>query len=106
MVKMLSTFTYGLPTLMFLVSIPMIFKWISPNSFYGYRTQYTLSSPEIWYAANMKMGIATAIASIIAIVVSHYIVSNSSAQIEHRYAYAMISGMLIILLSMVLVASN
>ena len=38
------------------VSIPLILKRIPPNPVYGFRTFKTLSSPEIWYAANSVAG--------------------------------------------------
>ncbi|MBV8452837.1 MAG: SdpI family protein [Deltaproteobacteria bacterium] len=38
------------------VSIPLILEKVGPNRCYGFRTAKTLSSPEVWYAANSIAG--------------------------------------------------
>ena len=40
-----------------LLSLPLIFGWIPRQSFYGARTPKTLSSDDIWYAANRFAGV-------------------------------------------------
>jgi uncharacterized membrane protein len=50
--------------LLALVSLPMIDNKVKPNRIYGFRTRRTLSSPEIWYAANHYAGIQLFIAGI------------------------------------------
>ena len=47
---------YGVPLLVLALSIPMILSKVPPNSTYGFRTQKTLSSQEIWYPANRAAG--------------------------------------------------
>jgi hypothetical protein len=37
------------------ISLPLIQKRIPPNPWYGFRVRKTLSSPEIWYPANVYM---------------------------------------------------
>jgi uncharacterized membrane protein len=39
-----------------ILAIPMALRKVRPNRWYGFRTPKTLSSPEIWYAANAAMG--------------------------------------------------
>jgi len=38
------------------LSIPLIFKKVPPNSFYGCRTTRTLSDVNIWYESNQRFG--------------------------------------------------
>ncbi len=38
------------------ISIPLILEKIGINGLYGFRTEKTMSSPTIWYAANKIMG--------------------------------------------------
>ena len=42
--------------LMIAISIPFIMRKIPPNAAAGFRTQRTMSDPEIWYEANRVMG--------------------------------------------------
>jgi hypothetical protein len=44
-------------------SIPLILRWVRPNPIYGFRTPLTLSSPKIWYPANVFAGWALLIAA-------------------------------------------
>lgn len=37
-------------------SLPLILRVVPPNRFYGMRTRLTLSSAEVWYAANEFTG--------------------------------------------------
>ena len=39
-----------------IVSIPLAFRWVGPNAFYGFRTPTTLANPYIWYLANAFAG--------------------------------------------------
>jgi hypothetical protein len=45
-----------LPILMAALALPMLLGKIPPNPIYGFRTAKTLSSPDIWYAANRIAG--------------------------------------------------
>src|SRR5687767_95634 len=49
---------FFVPTLLIILSIPMIFEMIPRNGFYGFRTPYTLSSDQVWYRANRISGLA------------------------------------------------
>jgi hypothetical protein len=46
-----------------LVSIPLILKLVPRNRFYGFRTQATLASDDIWFRANRFAGWALLIAA-------------------------------------------
>jgi hypothetical protein len=35
-----------------LLSIPLMFRWIPPNRFFGLRIPSTLRNPSVWYDAN------------------------------------------------------
>lgn len=59
---------YGLPLLIIALGVPMVAGIVPPNTWYGFRTPKTLSSPEIWYPANRVSGrwmIAAAIAALV-----------------------------------------
>jgi uncharacterized membrane protein len=47
---------YFLPVLMAASALPMVLRKVPPNLIYGFRTPKTLSSPDIWYAANRIAG--------------------------------------------------
>ena len=46
------------PLLIAALSLPLALRLVRPNGFYGVRTVSTLRSPEQWYAANARAGIA------------------------------------------------
>jgi uncharacterized membrane protein len=47
------------------VSVPLILRRVPPNGVYGFRTNLTWSSTDIWYSANAFMGWALLVAAII-----------------------------------------
>jgi uncharacterized membrane protein len=47
------------------LSVPLALRLIKPNLIYGFRTPRTLSSPDIWYPANVFAGRALLLASVI-----------------------------------------
>ena len=38
-----------------LTAVPLLFGWVPPNPYYGFRTPRSMSSPEAWYRANEIM---------------------------------------------------
>lgn len=42
--------------LFILLGLPLYFRWIRPNRFYGFRTPRTLANPEMWYPVNRVTG--------------------------------------------------
>jgi uncharacterized membrane protein len=47
---------FGLPVLLGILALPLRLGKVRPNLYYGFRTPKTMSSPEIWYAANRFAG--------------------------------------------------
>ena len=37
------------------ISLPLLFRKIPPNNWYGFRVESTLNNPKLWYAANAYM---------------------------------------------------
>ena len=48
--------SYAIPLVVLAASAPLALGRVPPNRIYGFRTAKTLSSPEIWYAANRAAG--------------------------------------------------
>jgi len=46
----------ALGPVLIVVSIPLIFRWIPRNRFYGFRVPATLADDKIWYEANALSG--------------------------------------------------
>ncbi|SRR6266496_1706713 len=46
------------------VAIPLILRWVPPNSLYGFRTPRTLADRDLWFRVNYFAGWALLIASI------------------------------------------
>jgi uncharacterized membrane protein len=42
--------------LLILLGLPLYFRRVPPNRFYGFRTERTLSEPAIWYPVNRVTG--------------------------------------------------
>ncbi len=55
----------GLALLMIGLTVPMIMRWVKPNTLYGFRTSKTMSNESIWYAANRFAGFALAVAGLV-----------------------------------------
>jgi hypothetical protein len=71
---------YVAPLLLMAVSLPLIFRKIPKNIFYGFRTRRTLNgTDEYWYEANHKAGLALfvagAVAFLTAVVLSRFVPS-------------------------------
>ena len=45
------------------LSIPLMFNLVPPNDVYGFRTEQTLSNPELWFRANRFAGCALFVAA-------------------------------------------
>jgi uncharacterized membrane protein len=50
------------PALLIVLAVPMILQKVPRNSWYGFRTPYTLSSDQVWYRANRISGVTLAAA--------------------------------------------
>jgi uncharacterized membrane protein len=57
-------------------SLPLLFKKIPPNSFYGFRTPQTMRDPRVWYVVNCysaKWLIGASVSILIAAVLFYFI---------------------------------
>ena len=57
--------TVIVPLTFIALSLPMILKKVPRNPMYGFRTEYTMSSDEVWYRANKISGIAVLVAGVV-----------------------------------------
>jgi uncharacterized membrane protein len=65
------TLVYALLGLGFgVLGVPLALGRIPPNSTYGFRTAKTLSSSEVWYAANRVQGIDLCIAGVMIVLLT------------------------------------
>ena len=60
-----------------ILSIPLIQERVSPNVFYGFRTEKTLSNPDLWYKVNKDFGYKMLYSGIILIVCNLILLSFS-----------------------------
>ena len=57
---------YAVPALMIALGIPLIFRFVPPNLFYGQRTLRTLKGPEEhWYRQNVITGVAMVLIGVV-----------------------------------------
>ena len=71
------------------LGLPLIFRWVGPNTIYGFRVRRTLADREVWFAANRYSGCGRTATGFIEMVVAggRYRVVGLSAG-----AYAMVCG--------------
>jgi hypothetical protein len=74
----------GLPVLTTALFLPMALGLVGPNTVYGYRTAKSLSSPELWRAANQSAGWLGVAFSVAALLVNIHLLRSSRLQPEHR----------------------
>ncbi len=55
----------GVPVLVAVTALPMVFGLVPRNSWYGFRTPRTLASDDVWYPANRFAGVAMVVAAAI-----------------------------------------
>lgn len=99
---MLRLLFYGIPTLIFLLGLPLALKLVPPNRFYGFRTPTTFSSPEAWYAINFATGLALLGAGILSGLIVLWLSSGAiSLKPEMRYLLGPIIAVALMLLGLV-----
>jgi uncharacterized membrane protein len=62
------------------LSLPLVWRWVKPNHFYGFRTPKSMSSERIWYESNAYAGRAMFWAGsvfIVASVVLHFVIPTN-----------------------------
>jgi len=55
-----------------MMCVPLIFKWIPQNSFYGIRTHATLANQDTWFAINQFGGICIFVASCVSMAILYF----------------------------------
>lgn len=55
-----------------LLAFPLAFNMVTPNSWYGVRTQSTLQNPDVWYSVNNTAGWGLLLASFVCVAVIYY----------------------------------
>ena len=53
---MMITIFISLGVLEIILGLPLMYKKIKPNNFYGFRMKKTLSNEKLWYETNKFMG--------------------------------------------------
>jgi formate hydrogenlyase subunit 3/multisubunit Na+/H+ antiporter MnhD subunit len=71
------------PLLAVAYSLPLVFGWIGPNAFYGFRNRRTRANPKNWYAANRTAGIAIIVAMAICVALEFSIPNLRRTQAGH-----------------------
>ena len=78
--RMTSRQPFLIPAVIFLVfSVPLVFRWVPRNRWYGVRTRRTLANDAVWYASNRFCGIALIASSIIYLSVAAIVPYRSPA---------------------------
>jgi len=70
----------GCSALFALVSLPLVFRKVPRNSFYGYRTRATLGSDFVWYEANAYFGRLFLIASVVTCVAAVFLYRSGALE--------------------------
>lgn len=71
------------PILATLYAIPLVFGWVGPNSFYGFRNARTRSDRAVWYRANRVAGISIILAMILCVAIEFATPSLRHTQAGH-----------------------
>jgi hypothetical protein len=95
---MLRALFFGLPPIIFILGLPLAFRWVPLNRLYGFRTSTTFSSLDSWYQINFATGLALVAAGVlsgVAVVLLDYDVI--ALKPEARYiAGILITGLLLL----------
>jgi uncharacterized membrane protein len=71
------------PILATIYAVPLVFGWVTPNSYYGFRNDRTRKSRELWYRANRIAGIAIIVAMSLCIVLEFTVPALRSTRAGH-----------------------
>lgn len=74
----------SVPSILVLVSTPLVFRLVPLNRWYGYRTPRSLSSPAEWYRLNRIAGIVVIAAALVSLVIKTSILVFILEQPHHR----------------------
>lgn len=73
------------PAILVLVSLPLVFRLVPLNRWYGYRTPRSLGSPGEWYRLNRIAGTAVIAAALASLVIKLSILIFVLELPHHRY---------------------
>jgi uncharacterized membrane protein len=71
------------PILATLYAIPLVFGWVGPNRFYGFRNTRTRSDRAVWYRANRIAGISILLAMMLCVAIEFVTPSLRHTQAGH-----------------------
>jgi uncharacterized membrane protein len=84
------------PILATLYSLPLIFGWVGPNAFYGFRNERSRRDRATWYRANRIAGISILIAMIFCVAIEFAIPALHNTRAGHLTSVLIQISMLII----------
>jgi hypothetical protein len=62
---MLRALFFGLPAVTFILGLPLAFRSVPPNRFYGFRASTTILSLDAWYQINFATDVALVAAGVL-----------------------------------------
>jgi uncharacterized membrane protein len=71
------------PILATLYAIPLVFGWVGPNPFYGFRNARTRGDRVVWYRANRIAGISIIVAMMFCVAIEFAIPSLRRTHAGH-----------------------
>lgn len=77
----------GLYGVLILASLPLIFRWIPPNRWYGFRLPGARLNPVVWYHINEMGGKFFAVAMGVCILVNLLIFWKGSSEIQNHLGW-------------------
>lgn len=87
---------FCIPVVAVLYALPLVFGWVGPNRFYGFRHPKTRANPKLWYAANRIAGIYLIVAMTICVSIEFAIPSLHRGPASHIAAtLVQISGLIV-----------
>jgi len=89
-------FLLAFPILAALYAVPLMFGWVGPNAWYGFRNQRTRANRSLWYRANRIAGVSILIAMAVCVALEFAIPALRNTQAGHLTSVLIqISGLII-----------
>ena len=85
-----------IPVIATLYALPLLFAWIPPNRFYGFRNQRTRADAKLWYQANRIAGMYLIVAMAICVAIEFAVPNLHRGPAAHVAApLVQISGLIL-----------
>ncbi len=85
-----------LPIAAVLYALPLLFGWVSPNRFFGFRNAKTQANPQLWYRANRIAGVYLGVAMLVCVALEFAVPGLHRGAASHIAALIVqISGLII-----------